>query len=173
VVHGTLAGMARWVEFEKDAPEFAARVRAVLDRHKHKTMATLRGDGSPRISGAEIQFAGGDVFSGSMPDAVKGRDLRRDPRVAFHSQSEDADQNDPESWPGDAKFSGRAVLVTDPAELAAFWASYGSDDPAPEGDTSDLFRIDVTEVVTVRIELPHMVIESWHEGVGHRVRKRL
>ena len=26
--------MARWADFEKDAPEFAARVRAVLDRHK-------------------------------------------------------------------------------------------------------------------------------------------
>lgn len=168
-----MPGMARWAEFEKEAPEFAARVRAVLDRHKHKTMATLRGDGSPRISGAEIQFAGDDVFTGSMPAAVKGRDLRRDPRVAFHSQSEDSDENDPESWPGDAKFAGRAVLVTDPAELTAFWAAYGGADPAPEGDTSDLFRIDVTEVVTVTISLPHMVIESWHEGVGHRRRVRL
>ncbi|HEV7653730.1 MAG TPA: pyridoxamine 5'-phosphate oxidase family protein [Mycobacteriales bacterium] len=164
--------MARWAEFEKDAPEFAARVRAVLDRHKHKTMATVRGDGSPRISGAEIQFAGDDVFTGSMPDAVKGRDLRRDPRVAFHSQSEDADESDPESWPGDAKFAGRAVLVTDPAELAAFWTAYGRPDPAPEPDGSDLFRIEPTEVVLVHIELPHMVIESWHEGVGYRRRAR-
>jgi Pyridoxamine 5'-phosphate oxidase len=172
VARGTIPGMARWAEFEKDAPEFAARVRAVLDRHKHKTMATLRSDGSPRISGAEIQFAGGDVFTGSMPDAVKGRDLRRDPRVAFHSQSEDADENDPESWPGDAKFAGRAVLVTDPAELAAFWASYGRPDPAPEGDTSDLFRIEPAEVVLVTIRLPHMVIESWHEGTGYRRRER-
>jgi pyridoxamine 5'-phosphate oxidase-like protein len=165
--------MARWAEFEKDAPEFAARVRAVLDRHKHKTMATLRGDGSPRISGAEIQFAGGDVFTGSMPAAVKGRDLRRDPRVAFHSQSEDADESDPESWPGDAKFAGRAVLVSDPAELSAFWVAYGRPDPAADGDTSDLFRIDVAEVVLVTISLPHMVIESWHEGVGYRRRARL
>lgn len=172
MVRGTLRAMARWVEFEKDAPEFAVRVRAVLDQHKHKTMATLRGDGSPRISGAEIQFAGDDVFTGSMPDAVKGRDLRRDPRVAFHSQSEDADESDPESWPGDAKFAGRAALVSDPAELSAFWVAYGSPDPAPEGDTSDLFRIDVAEVVLVTISLPHMVIESWHEGAGYRRRAR-
>jgi hypothetical protein len=163
--------MARWAEFQKDAPEFAARVRAVLDRHKHKTMATLRGDGAPRISGAEIHFAGDDVFTGSMPGAVKGRDLRRDPRVAFHSQSEDADENDPDSWPGDAKFAGRAVLLTDPAEIAAFWAAYPGAAP-PDAASSDLFRIDVTEVVLVRVELPHMVIESWHEGVGHRRRAR-
>ncbi len=165
--------MARWAEFEKDAPEFAVRARAVLDRHKHKTMATLHGDGSPRISGAEIQFAGGDVFTGSMPDAVKGRDLRRDGRVAFHSQSEDSDESDPESWPGDAKLAGRAVLVTDPAELRAFWAAYGGSEPPGGVDASDLFRIEVTEVVTVRIELPHMVIESWHEGAGYHRRARL
>jgi hypothetical protein len=164
--------MVRWAEFEREVPEFAGRVKAVLDRHKHKTMATLRADGAPRISGAELQFAGGDVFTGSMPDAVKGRDLRRDPRVAFHSQSEDADESDPESWPGDAKFAGTAVLVTDPAELAAFWSAYGGQEPPGGADASDLFRLEVSEVVLVRIELPHMVIESWHEGVGYRRRAR-
>ena len=164
--------MARWVEFEKDAPEFAARVRAVLDRHKHKTMATVRRSGAPRISGAEIHFAGGVVFRGAMPGARKGADLRRDPRVAFHSQSEDADESDPGSWPGDAKCSGRAVLVTDPEELAAFWAAYGKPDPAPEPDGCDLFRIVVEDVVQVRIEPPDMVIESWHERGGYRRRAR-
>ena len=164
--------MARWADFEKDAPEFAARVRAVLDRHKHKTMATIRRTGAPRISGAEIQFVGGDVYTGSMPGAVKGADLRRDPRVAFHSQSEDADENDPESWVGDAKFSGRAVLVTDPAELSAFWAAYGGPEPPGGADASDLFRIDVEDVVLVTIELPYMVIESWHERGGYRRRAR-
>jgi Pyridoxamine 5'-phosphate oxidase len=163
--------MARWKDFEKDAPEFAARVRAVLDRHKHKTMATIRRTGAPRISGAEIQFAGGDVFTGSMPGAVKGADLRRDPRVAFHSQSEDADENDPESWVGDVKFSGRAALVTDPAELSAFWAAYAGPEP-PDVDSSDLFRIDVEDVVAISIVLPHMVIESWHERGGYRRRER-
>ena len=98
--------------------------------------------GAPRISGAEIQFAGRDVFTGSMPGAVKGADLRRDPRVAFHSQSEDADESDPESWPGDAKFPGRAVLVTDPDEHAAFWAAYGGPEPPGGPDASDLFRIE-------------------------------
>ncbi|HST65385.1 MAG TPA: hypothetical protein VLM05_09375, partial [Mycobacteriales bacterium] len=125
-----------------------------------------------RISGVEIQFAGDDVFTGSMPAAVKGRDLRRDPRLAVHSQSEDADESDPESWPGDVKFAGRAALVTDPAELSAFWAAYGGAEPPGGADASDLFRIEVTEVVHVHIELPHMVIESWHEGRGYRRRAR-
>lgn len=167
-----MPGMARWEDFTAQAPEFAARVRAVLDRHKHKTMATLRRDGAPRISGAEVHFAGPDVFTGSMPGAVKGQDLRRDPRVAFHSASEDADEADPGSWVGDAKFSGRAVLVTDPAGIAAFWTAYSGAAPA-ERDASDLFRVEVDEVVLTSIDPPEtMVIESWHDGVGYRRRTR-
>jgi hypothetical protein len=167
-----MPGMARWEDFAGQAPEFAARVRAVLDRHKHKTMATLRRDGAPRISGAEVHFVGPDVFTGSMPRALKGLDLRRDPRVAFHSASEDADEQDPGSWVGDAKFAGRAVLVSDPAEIAAFWADYTGTVP-PEPDSSDLFRIDVDEVVLTWIDPPEtMVIESWHSGAGHRRRTR-
>ena len=163
--------MASWEEVERAAPELAGRVRAVLDRHKHKTMATLRRDGSPRISGAEVHFVGADAFTGGMPGAVKGQDLRRDPRVAFHSASEDADEQDPASWPGDAKFAGRAVLLTEEADRAAFWAGYGGPRP-PDLDSSDVFRIEFTEVVLVTIEPPDMVIESWHEGVGYRRRTR-
>ena len=162
--------MARWVDVEQEVPELAARVRAVLDRHKHKTMATLRRDGSPRISGTELTFAGGDLWTGSMPGSVKGRDLRRDPRVALHSASEDADESDPGSWPGDAKLAGRMELVTGP-DRAVFWAA--QDRPAPDGDESDLFRLEVTEVVLTWIDPPEtMVIESWHEGIGHRRRTR-
>jgi hypothetical protein len=171
VVPGSMPGMARWADVERAVPELAARAKAVLDRHKHKTMATLRGDGAPRISGTELHFAGGEVYTGSMPGSVKGRDLRRDPRVALHSQSPDADETDPEAWPGDAKLAGRAVLVTAAEEKAAFWAAYAGL-PPPDQDASDLFRLDVGELVLVTIELPHMVIESWHEGVGYRRRAR-
>ena len=163
--------MASWREVEEAAPEFAGRVRAVLDRHKHKTMATLRRDGSPRISGTEVQFVGGEAYTGSMPGALKGQDLRRDPRVAFHSASEDADEADPASWPGDAKFAGRAVLLTDEADKAAFWQAYGGPRP-PDAESSDLFRIDFAEVVLTRVEPPDMVIESWHPGTGYRRRTR-
>ena len=38
--------MASWEEVEADAPEFAARVRELFQARKHKTMATLRADGS-------------------------------------------------------------------------------------------------------------------------------
>ncbi len=45
--------MARWQDVLDSAPEFAAKVRTLFDARKHKTLATLRKDGSPRISGIE------------------------------------------------------------------------------------------------------------------------
>jgi hypothetical protein len=50
---------------ETEAPELAALARRFLDAHVHKTLATLRRDGSPRISGTEVVFAGGKCGSGA------------------------------------------------------------------------------------------------------------
>ena len=58
--------MPSWSDFEAAAPELAARVRARLDAHTHKTLATVRRDGSPRISGTETRAVN---FIGN----VKGR----------------------------------------------------------------------------------------------------
>ena len=99
--------MASWSDFEREAPELAARVRARLDAHVHKTIATLRRDGSPRISGTEARFEEGELWIGSMWQALKARDLRGDPRFALHSGSED-----PSTWTGESqqgKVDGPAV----------------------------------------------------------------
>ena len=123
--------MASWKDVEHAEPEFAARVQQIFDAHKHKTIATLRADGSPRISGIEVEFAEGELRFGSMPDARKGADLRRDPRFALHSATVDPPEGDPAGWPGEAKIAGRAVPAGD-----------------LEGDTSgELFRADIGEVV--------------------------
>ena len=68
--------MARWVEVCEDTPEFAARVQAAFERNKHMTLATVRRDGSPRISGTEIRFEDGDVFVGMMARSLKALDQR-------------------------------------------------------------------------------------------------
>jgi Pyridoxamine 5'-phosphate oxidase len=78
-----------WQDVERAVPEFAGRVRALFDAHRHKTIATLRADGSPRISGIETVFEGGELVFGSMPNARKGADLHRDPRFALHSATVD------------------------------------------------------------------------------------
>jgi Pyridoxamine 5'-phosphate oxidase len=143
-----------------------------MDAHRHKTMATLRADGSPRISGIEASFVQGQLWFGSMPDSRKGHDLRRDPRFALHSASVDPPEGDESRWSGDAKLSGRAVRITDPDELAA--ALHALNVPSDQ-QGSDLFRAEITEVVLTRVGDPadHLVIELWRPGLPlHRVERR-
>lgn len=150
--------MATWQEIEKDAPEFAERVRGRFAAGTNKTIATLRKDGAPRISGTELEIKDGEVTLGMMSDSLKLRDVRRDPRVAIHSPTIEPPK-DPTEWAGEAKLSGRLV-ATPPPEESEPGAGY--------------FRLDVAEVALTYVGNPadHLVIESWHEGTGHRRRTR-
>jgi pyridoxamine 5'-phosphate oxidase-like protein len=156
--------MARWSDVEQAAPELAAHARAMLDAHVHKTIATLRRDGSPRISGTEVIFADGELWFGSMWQSLKAQDIQRDPRFALHSGSDD-----PPGWEGDAKLAGRAVEVTDEALKAAIIG--GNAPPGP----NHLFRADIAELSVVRLGEPrdHLVIEAWNadRGLTRRTRR--
>ena len=151
--------MAHWKDVVVSAPEFADAVRGLFDAHRHKTLATLRKNGAPRISGIEATFKDGDLWLGMMPGSLKARDLKRDGRLALHSASVDPDDDDPGAWPGDAKVGGRAEEITDEDTLASFGGM-------PEG--SHLFRVEIGEVVTTRVGEPadHLMIELWREGQG-------
>jgi hypothetical protein len=151
--------MAAFADVEIEEPEFAERVRTAFDAHKHKVLGTLRADGAPRLSGIEASFADGQLWLAGMTKAVKFADLRRDPRMALHSGSDE-----PDSFTADAKVAGRAVEVTDPAERAAFAAATGN--PA-DGDY-DLFRIDLEQVVLIAVadDKSALIISSWRPGRG-------
>jgi pyridoxamine 5'-phosphate oxidase-like protein len=155
--------VASWSEVEAQAPELAALARGLLDAFTHKTLATLRRDGSPRISGTEVEFAEGELWLGSMWRSVKALDLQRDPRFALHSGSAD-----PPVWKGDAKLAGRAEEITDPERIAAV-----NGPKAPPGP-SHLFRAEISELVVVRLGEPadHILIEAWHAGRGVSRRRR-
>jgi hypothetical protein len=138
--------MPSWNDFETAAPELAARVRARLDAHTHKTLATIRRDGAPRISGTESRFEDGELLIGSMADARKLEDLRRDPRFALHSGSDE-----PDVWKGDAKLAGVVEVVA-------------------EDDKSTTFRLDLREVSTVGLNenRDRLIIEVWTPAGGVR-----
>ena len=139
--------MASWSEFEQDAPDFAGRVRALFDSGTNKTLATLRADGSPRISGSELQITDGRVTLGMMGGSVKLADVRRDPRVAIHSPTVEP-PGDPEQWAGEAKLSGAL------------------------NETSDGFDLDITEAVLTRVGGGKLVVESWHPARGYALVER-
>ena len=150
--------VSRWLDVVHAAPEFAARVEALFQARKHKTLATLRSDGSPRISGTETQFEQGDLWMGMMADSLKARDLRRDARLALHSPSVDAPPGNDAGWAGEAKIAGRGEFVQ----------------RADATDDAGVVRVDITEVVITSLDptADHLVIESWHPERGFEVRTR-
>ena len=139
--------MTAWQDVERAVPEFAQRVRMLFDAHRHKTVATLRADGSPRISGIEAAFEDGELVFASMANARKGADLHRDPRFALHSATVDPIDGSEALWPGEAKISGRAIAarrITDAAD-------------------GDRFHADIAEVVHTHLDASArvLVVEWW------------
>jgi hypothetical protein len=147
-----------WRDVERAEPGLAARVRALFDAHRHKTIATVRADGGPRISGIEAAFEDGELVFGSMAGARKGDDLRRDPRFALHCAPVDPVEGQEARWPGEAKIAGRAVRVT---------ATEGPDD-------ADSFRADITLVVHTHLDetASALVVDWWTPTHGLRRAER-
>lgn len=146
--------MTAWRDVERAEPAWSAQVRALFDAHRHKTIATLRADGSPRISGIEAQFDDGELTFTSMADARKLADLLRDPRFALHAATVDPVPGSEALWPGEAKISGRAVPT-----------------PSTAGDQAGVtFHADVTDVVVTRLndEATLLVVEWWTPAHGLR-----
>jgi Pyridoxamine 5'-phosphate oxidase len=152
--------MTTWAQFENEARDLAATVRARFEAAETHVLATLRKDGSPRVSGSEVQFTGQQLTFGSMLNAVKARDLQRDGRCAIHANPS-ADARDL----GDAKVAGTAVEVTGEAKDAY---ATGSE----PGEDFHAFRLDLTEAVVTSVEGDELVIRVWHPGQGVQTFRR-
>lgn len=149
------AVMTSWQQFEQEAPELAREIRGRFEAHETHVLATLRKDGSPRVSGSEVAFQGENLTFGSMGNAVKARDLQRDGRFAIHAHpSTDARQI------GDAKIAGVATEVPNPGE-------------ATEED-SHAFVVDLAEAVVTSVdqEAEELVIQVWRPGQGVKTIRR-
>lgn len=153
------AAVPGWKVIEQVEPEFAGRVRRLFDAGRHKTIATLRADGSPRISGIECEFANGDLRFGSMTGARKGADLKRDPRFAFHGPTFHPEAGKESDWPGEAKIAGRAIAAGPVATEESSVQHVG-----------ETFVADITEVVITGLnaEATKLVVESWTPERGLR-----
>jgi hypothetical protein len=140
----------RWKEFAAEAPELASAVRARFEAARHHVLATLRADGSPRVSGTEVVFSDGDLTLGSMPGAVKARDLQRDGRFALHAN------------PGDGSMAGGDAKVAGVAEEVL------------GEETHHVFRLQLDEAVLTSLhpDGDRIVIESWRPGQGVVRRER-
>lgn len=160
--------MSTWSTFEAAEPELAGRARAILTSTTNCVLGTLRADGSPRLSGIDPFFLDGELHLGSMPNARKGADLRRDPRLSLHAvpwESRRLREGADDPGEADAKLTGRAVAIPHDEAMrimTAYFAERGIDAPA-EGD---LFRIELDAVVTVSVADDQLVIDRWSEAGG-------
>ncbi len=106
--------------------------RELLARDILCRLATIRADGSPRLTPLWFIFEGGAFHMTSLAGKTHLRDIERDPRVAVLVDAEEP------PTPGTrlyrrAKASGRATLVTDPTGTwtRRITLKYI---PSPEGD---------------------------------------
>jgi hypothetical protein len=139
--------VSTWAEFAEQAADLAAAVEARFAAEKHHVLATLRADGSPRVSGTEVHLRHGQLYVGSMPGARKALDLQRDPRFALHAHPGDGSMTG-----GDAKVAGRAVE--------------SQDERFEVTPPSHLFLLDLTEVVLTTVEHDRLVVQLWRPGAG-------
>lgn len=157
-----------WRRLCAEVPEHAERVRASLCAQRHTILATLRADGSPRVSGMELDFFEGQLYFGCMRNAWKGRDLDRDPRFALHNCS----TLETESSIGDSRLSGTAYRVTDQALLDRFATFLREEmDFEPPGGF-ELFSTELSEAVLISLEGEEMVFDTWKPGAGVRQARR-
>ena len=144
--------MVSWQQVLDDAPEFAATVQARFEIRKHATMATLRKDGSPRISGTEVEFEAGQLRLGSMPGALKAVTCAatRGSRCTRRRMTR-----------------RRRHRATGAAKRRSPGSLSSSPDPDNDDDAHS-FQVDVSEVVFTRVAPSgeHLVIQMWHPGRG-------
>ncbi|MER5463494.1 pyridoxamine 5'-phosphate oxidase family protein [Streptomyces sp. NPDC002668] len=151
-----------WADFRTAEPDFAETVQQRFQQYRHHVLATLRKDGSPRVTGLEVDFRFGEMWLGMMPDSRKAQDLRRDPRFAVQANPGPDDS----MAGGDVRIGGRAVEVTDPEVIGRFVAEVGPPQPF------HLFRVELGEVVRTSVEGDELVVRSWRPGQAVRTVSR-
>jgi pyridoxamine 5'-phosphate oxidase-like protein len=108
-------------------------------------VATIRSDGSPRISGTEPLILGGSLWLGMLWNSMKARDLLRDPRVLLHSVITGPDGSD-----GEVKIRGTVRAEPDPDRFKHYADT--ADERLgwrPEPGCMHLFEVDIATVTFI------------------------
>ncbi|MEU3611025.1 pyridoxamine 5'-phosphate oxidase family protein [Streptomyces sp. NPDC006872] len=154
---------SNWAAFAAAEPELATTAEDRFGAFTHHVLATLRKDGSPRTTGIEVRFLGGELWLGMMPDSLKALDLRRDPRFALQANPGEGQS----MGGGDVRIAGRAIEVEDRETKAGYREEVEPPEPF------HLFRTELTEVVRTYVEdETYLVVQVWKPGAPLRTIKR-
>src|SRR5690242_13905453 len=137
-----------WSELERRQPALAELGRRRLLEPGVVLVATIRGDGTPRVSPVEPFVLEGALRLSMLWRSRKAADLLRDPRILVHSVITSRDGGE-----GEFKIRGTARAETDPdlqaRHAAAVSASLGW---APEPGRFHLFAVIISEVTFIRYD---------------------
>jgi Pyridoxamine 5'-phosphate oxidase len=154
-----------WRELELAAPEIAEPGKTRLDETRVALLATLRRDGSPRVSPIEPFFAADQLLFGAMAWTLKARDLDRDPRCTLHSAITGPNEGEPE-----LKLYGRAIEADDDLR-AACPSGWWTDEPNEAGRVFTL-SIEEAAFVTWDYEGGEMTVRHWSRETGLKTSRR-
>jgi hypothetical protein len=154
-----------WGDLELAASEIAEAGKRRLQETRVALLATLRRDGSPRISPIEPFFAEGHLLFGAMAWTLKVRDLERDPRCTLHSTV-----TGPNAGEGELKLYGRAIEADDDLR-AACREGWWTEEPH---EAARVFSVTVEEAmfVTWDYEGGEMTVRRWSPDAGFKTSQR-
>lgn len=151
----------RWDELERRQPRLASVGRRRLIEPGVLLVATIRRDGTPRLSPVEPFVMDGALLLSMMWGSRKAADLLRDPRVLLHSIVTGRDGAD-----GEFKVRGRAFVEDDPILQQRYAEQVGEQlgwHPVP--GRFHLFSIDIDDVVYLRYDATgDQYLASWPPG---------
>jgi hypothetical protein len=134
-----------WSDIGRSQPRLARLAHERLIDPGVVLVATIRRDGTPRLSAVEPYVLDGELWLSMMWQSTKARDLLRDPRILVHSVIADRD-----GAAGELKVRGTARDESDAGVqrryAAAVAASLGWD---PQPGRFHLFAVDVSQVTFV------------------------
>jgi hypothetical protein len=151
-----------WSNFAGAAPELAEAAERLFNKSGLILIGTIRKDGSPRISPVEYMITDGELYFGSMWQALKALDLIRDPRCTVHSTVSDRFATD-----GEFKLHGRVRDVQGKAERKRVGdASRREKGWSPEGTKIKyhLFAVEVESAGFFTADGDKRLIKKWRAG---------
>jgi hypothetical protein len=146
-----------WNTLETADPELAAFGAERLASSGVAYLATVRGDGAPRVYPVTPIIGAGHLFLFMEPTSPKGHDLQRDGRYAMHCSVENSGGGG-----GEFFIDGRARLVEDPA-LRQIATKASRFTPA---DRYILFELSLEHASSTIYDGGNPVRRRWHADHG-------
>jgi hypothetical protein len=138
----------RWSEMESAQPRLAELGRQRLLERGAVLVATIRRDGTPRLSPVEPFVLDSDLWLSMLWQSTKAADLVRDPRILVHSVITSRDGGE-----GEFKLRGTARAEHDPQVQRRYAAAVTADlGWSPTPGRFHLFAVDFDEVTFIRYD---------------------